>query len=494
MIRTTRGPTILILSTLCTLLAGMVAWLLATTDPIAVGEVDSQSEQSLFYRPTAPAKLARIITETDPVDVLVVAMPEQQVLGNVKKEQFFVRLLELATEYVNVVVFINKNEHDARIKIADLLSKYATHPEKVRERVEFFPAQVDTEWIRDYSPIFALAPKGEPVLLDGIYRDIRSEAQTMRSFNSLSSSFIREAVGIPDAEADRDDASMRATAREDKPTYLSDYGTFWRRNDDAAPLYFNQWFYTRHFEFARMIRTPVQLWGGDALFDNDGRLFTSTETLVLNGGEERTFRKWVKDYYSVREIVYLRPLPNSFWHIDMFFKVGESNVLLLGEFETNVTYESHYLADLHNEAMNRMRWNRKAITLKCPSARIIAVPMPRISIASVAQASEGGATEAELEVKSSEGSTVQGKRYLTVSYRSFLNSVFLRGGVGGVSAVLIPTYSGLDGMEAKVGEVYAQAFPGARLHFVNCDAMNDEFGGIHCVTATIPRFRPVHGN
>lgn len=461
----------------------LLSLLLLSSGRTVPQEVETPSEESLFFRPTPPVRTTRVITEQEPMEALVVAMPDEQVLGNSPKEEFVIRLIEISVQYVKVVVFINKNDDQVRIKA--LFAKYARHPLQLQERVEFVSAQCDTEWIRDYAPIFGIGLNGECVLLDNMYRDIRSEACTSRSLSCSEMLLTQHNVRNTNSSVERNTLHNESkNAIYNKRSYLSDYGTFWRRNDDAAPLYFNQWIYTRYFGYVRMVRTPIQLWGGDVAFDNEGRLFTSTETLILNGGNDCEFRKWIDDYYSVKHVVYLRPLPNSIWHIDLFFKLGESHTLLLGEFDEHARYESERLAEVHKEAMTRMRWNRALIALTYPKAKIIPVPMPPILFSSVAEPDDGVNARDELGNNASEKPNVKGKRYLTVCYRSFLNSVVLRGEKA--TGVLIPTHSGIELMEQRVASAYRQAFPNATLHFINCDAVNEEFGGIHCVTATIP--------
>jgi agmatine/peptidylarginine deiminase len=452
--------------------------------------IETPSEQSLFYRPTPPLRIGRVATEMEPLQAVFLAMPGGQVLGNFKKEEFFIHLTETIARYAKVVILVNKNDYNARARIEALFRKYATQPQNLRGQVEFFAAQCDTEWIRDYAPVIAFGMDGEPVLLDNMYRDLRSEAQTQRHLELVEDRFGGETVEGPPSSLDIKQSFGKDTStHSNPPKYLSDFGTFWRRNDDAAPVYFNQWLYFQRYEFARMVRTPIQLWGGDVAFDPEGRLFTSIETLALNGGEAGAFRQWIQEYYSVKEICFLRPLPNSIPHIDLFFKLGESNTILLGQFD-EASYSSRFLEDLHREAMRRMEWNTELLRRKCPGAAIVPVPMPPISLSLVAERGSQRDMPASQE-KEDPLPKVEVNRYPTVCYRSFLNSLVLRGEGEHVAAVLIPTHSGVEGMQTRVSASYKRAFPFARLHFINCDAMNDEFGGIHCVTAAIPKLRDV---
>lgn len=399
------------------------------------------TEASLLYEPTPPVALAKVFTESAPVTTLVVALPEEVVLGDARKADFFSRLIEAAVGYVKVVVLVNEDERLAIQKITELIRRHVQSPDAVLSRVTFVRAAFDTEWVRDYGPLFGAGPDGEPVLLDNMARDIRREAQTARAPVDLG--------------------YVRTPGRE---TYLSDYGHFWRRDDDAAPMYFNEILYRERFRFAPLVRPPLQLAGGDLVFTENARLLTSTQTLEINGGDERRFRRLAKDYFNVDDVLYLRPLPNSIWHVDMFFKFAGPRVALIGTFETPHATQSKYLEALQQEAAGILAWNRHLLEAHFPGLEVIGVPMPPITQTAVASTG-------------------------TVIYRSFLNSVVLNGAEGR-SAVLVPSFSGLERMEGTVEAAYRRAFPGADIHFLNADALAEDFGGIHCVTVTIPSFDP----
>jgi agmatine/peptidylarginine deiminase len=396
------------------------------------------TEASLFYNPTPALPVASVTPEFEPVSALVVALPAQ-VLGNRAKEEFFVDLIEAAARYVRVFALVNRDEHAAVPAIRALVRARTRDAEAVLARVTFVRGVVDTEWIRDYGPLFAAGQDGEPVLLDGMYRDVRSEAETARTFARLGLTKTYE----PPARGG--------------PAYLSDYGHFWRMNDDAAPLYFNEMLYLARRRFAPLVRPPLELWGGDLAFVGERRLLTSTRTLEANGGDEPRFRRLLKEYFNVDDAVYLRPLPNGIWHIDMFVKPASPRVMLLGDFAA-ASRAPGDAADLRDEAAAVIAWNKALLEARLPGVRIVSVPMPPIL-----------------------------KPATTAVYRSFLNSVVLNAG-SGRSAVLIPRFTGLEHMEPAVTRAYREAFPGADLHFINADAMVEEYAGPHCVTVTIPVF------
>jgi agmatine/peptidylarginine deiminase len=207
----------------------------------------------------------------------------------------------------------------------------------------------------------------------------------------------------------------------------------------------------------------------------------------VNGGDERRFRRLAKDYFNVDDVFYLRPLPNSIWHIDMFFKLARPGVVLLGEFGRGQATQSEYLDALQHEAAEVLAWNRRLIEARFPGVDVVPVPMPPIIYADHAGAGGAGQTglpQLDAAVESNGASVTP---LATVVYRSFLNSLVLNG-AGGRSAVVVPSFSGLEGMTSGVEAAYRRAFPGADIYFLNADALVEEFGGIHCVTVTIPSF------
>ncbi|MCC6414452.1 MAG: agmatine deiminase family protein, partial [Opitutaceae bacterium] len=84
-----------------------------------------------------------------------------------------------------------------------------------------------------------------------------------------------------------------------------------------------------------------------------------------------------------------------------------------------------------------------------------------------------------------------------VAYRTYLNALLLHNAEG-TRAVIIPRYKPqtpdeapiLAKMEQQVQTAFKEAFPGADLHWLDCDAIIDSFGAVHCITHTIPVWSP----
>lgn len=445
-----------------------------------VAEISAPTEMSLFYQPTLPVPIARVVAESSPVTALVVAMPDAQVLGNAAKEEFFRRLITIAASYVRVVVLVDEDDQSAVIRIRKLLGGDVPKAAVLLERVTFVRARVDTEWIRDYGPLFGETDNGEPVILDNMYRDLRREADTRRRFAALG------LVRTDDPELSP--ASTAANTASELPVYLSDYGHFWRRKDDAAPMYINEFLYRERGKWPNLVRPPLLLSGGDVTFTHDGRMITSTAALEANGGSEARFRELAQAYFNADDVTYLRPLPNTISHVDMFFKVVGPGVMLLGEYAGSDTWADTYLGLLERETHAVLEWNRTLIAERFPNMRIIRVPMPPLALPVRVRSSESAPTGlARLDAALAAGD-VRIRPRQTVVVRSFLNSIVLNG-IEGRSAVLVPTFTGLENIEGAVHRAYSRAMPHAQIHFVSADAVADEFGGIHCVTIAVPAWK-----
>lgn len=408
------------------------------------------------FTPTAALPLLRVTTESEPAAMLVVSLPGRRVFGDADKERFFRELIETAAQYVDVALLVDRDESFARQNIRSLFDpRYA-------DRVTIEPAVIDTEWIRDYAPFFGVGRSGAPVLLDAMTRDLQREAETERSLTALG------LVKTP-GRAEQD---------------LSDYGHFWRQNDDAAASYFGQ-LLSRQGEHIIEVRPPLQLAGGDVAFSESGHMLTSTRTLDINGGDARRLRRLARDYFNVNEVVFLRPLPETIWHIDMFVRVVGSNRVLIADIQKG-TDATGRIQSLQQRAAAVIEANRELLQAAWPALEFIPVPMPIEEKAPTRLERTGRTGVAVLD----DAVDRTGARFTPVStavYRSFVNSVFLNGGTG-PSAVLVPRFAGFEHLEPAVKNAYRQAYPGAEIHFINADPLLMDFGGIHCVTAVIPSY------
>lgn len=266
---------------------------------------------------------------------------------------------------------------------------------------------------------------------------------------------------------------------------LSDFGHFWRRNDDAAPLYFNEIIHARSRQMPPLVRTPLQLSGGDLCFLGTDVMLTSTRTLEINGGDARTFVQHAKDYFGIKQVIFLRPLPRGMWHLDMFLKPGELGSLLLGQIEPVGSGSLQDSDLLQEEARQVLEWNCDLLRSQLPASRIVRVPMP---MPPLLPATPGRTGQAATGVAQLDNAVAAGEITLKPQsplwYRSFVNSLVIRDADGVV--VLLPRFQGLTDMEPEVERAYRKIWPDATLHFIDADVLTEDFGGIHCVSVVLP--------
>src|SRR5207247_82596 len=100
-------------------------------------------------------------------------------------------------------------------------------------------------------PVFAVTSADRLCVLDSMYREIRTEPKSLTLFT----------LGPP--------------------------GRAKRVHDDQVPTVLAPQLGRRYLEQPiTVVRPPLQMWGGDLFTDGAGNGFTSTNTLVMNGGDE----------------------------------------------------------------------------------------------------------------------------------------------------------------------------------------------------------------
>jgi agmatine/peptidylarginine deiminase len=419
-------------------------------------------EESLLYAPTAPIELKGMLPETARAACVVVAMPER-LLDNPRKMDFYGRFIEEVTTTTPVVVLVNREEPGAISRITQEIARRCPPSSPARSRVSFQRAIIDSEWVRDYAPLFGAGSNGRLVLLDNMYRDVRSESATERML--LGAGLVKEPGRGMDSLS------------------LSDFGHFWRRNDDAAPMYFNEIIHARSRQLPPLVRTPLQMSGGDLCFLGTDVMLTSTRTLEINGGDARSFVQHAKDYFGIKQVLFLRPLPRGMWHLDMFLKPGETGSLLLGQIEAVGSGSLQDSDLLQEEARKVLEWNCDLLRSQLPASRIVRVPMPPLMPATTSRRGKTETGVAELDDAVAAGE-LRLKPQSPLWYRSFVNSLVIRSSDGVV--VLIPRFQGVTDMEPEVERAYREVWPDATLHFIDADVLTEDFGGIHCVSVVLP--------
>lgn len=246
----------------------------------------------------------------------------------------FVQLVKGFAPHTKVVILLQgrgKNE-DALYADISYLKNYPGGGELLGSKnVQFIQIDVSTMWVRDYGPIFIRGSDGQIFCVDARYETSRASLEEKRRAEEERLKF-EMLKGIFQALNKNNPASGQTLP--DWPAEQSD-----RLFDDVSPSLLAARLRQRNGNALRpyplnVVRPQIALDGGDFFTDGNGVGFTSTMTLQLNGGNQERLNQDFHDYFGVKDVVYLSPLPGrTVPHIDMFFKVVSPEILLLGKFD-----------------------------------------------------------------------------------------------------------------------------------------------------------------
>jgi agmatine/peptidylarginine deiminase len=505
------------------------------------------NEYKVFKAPSYPEEISRIMPEWEQTQCLVLALPYNDVFSNEAMTDYFMEIIDNTIHYTDVLVLVDEEELGSlKELIVNLeergLDKYVQN--KDHPKIEIMTVRLDSKWIRDFGPIFALKKDGTLCLLDAIYEDVRDKP-IKNEANLISA--LRDSLGIETT----------------------------RNEDDVISVYIANYLYPSFEKLHKVlkpVRPPFQLQGGDFQTDGKGNIFCSNETLIMNGGSREDVELIFKYYYGMKDITYLYPLPGqTIKHIDMFFKVIDESTIVLGEYKTDTTareeeentsmldeyetdttaiedygyeyeYKTVYDKYLQDEAQRVLEQNYSLIKQKFPHKKIIRMPMapieievrpeyialakklyyknylktkgrltPELDRADLESLQEAVVTEHRRELMS------RGRKpadlasdyvirllldfqvtYLELIlkeepdaclyiYRTYLNSTYINGERGKV--LLVPSYEDCQTMEERVREIYERVYPNTDIVFINSDEIIKQYGTIHCVTSAIPKLK-----
>jgi agmatine/peptidylarginine deiminase len=411
--------------------------------------ISNENSYRIFQRPTAPPNLK--VTPIDEYDsagyLVVVWYPSYPVI----------EIIKAAVEHTPIILVAGRDETTAETVIEDILKKLDDAGLKkylASGEIQIAPYSVDTPWIRDYGPMYVSAGQGKS-----------------------KQAFALDAVYEP----------KRYLDEELKRMVERYYGKLDRRSDESLPYHLCGELKIPTF------RPPLVLSGGN-FTTNKNVCFTSTETIVENGGNQFHVDILFKRYFGCKKVVYLEPLPGpTTKHIDMFFRVADKKTYLLANYEpkTNPSTAGDFF---QNEAHLRMERNMKL--LKADSINIVRVDMPQIikyqDEKKISLRFENyGDTEdkADEYSNSSLGSmkTSEDEKG-TIVYRSLLNYLHLR---GKTDLLLVPFYREerlmMKTYKESFERIMKQIYPGVQIKFIDSDRLIEGQGAIHCITNVIPR-------
>jgi agmatine/peptidylarginine deiminase len=203
------------------------------------------------------------------------------------------------------------------------------------KNVQFVQIGVSSKWVRDYGPIFIRGADGQILCVDPRYETTRTSLEEKRRAAEQRRQQSDMVKGLVQALSKNDpEAGKAAQAYANESANYRD-----RLYDDVSPSLLAARLRQRSGNVLRpyplnVVRPPLALDGGDFFTDGNGIGFTSIATLQLNGGNQEQLNEVFREYFGVKDVVYLNPLPGrTVPHIDMFFKVVSPELILLGKFD-----------------------------------------------------------------------------------------------------------------------------------------------------------------
>lgn len=484
----------------------------------------SDSYDAVHRDSTEPVAIERLILPWEKSRAVALALPVGEFGENPELAKVFQDTL--AALLPRLEVFAYHHRLDRRL-LGDFLVRLESDERISRHMDNLVLESSDafSIWMRDFGPQFALGADGHLVLLDPSVGD--PEASRGLLF---------------DVKTERDPLQQHFRMTEELTNLRGLEGS------DRLPGLMSGLIESRWDRRTRLSRPPLFLQGGDFLPVSEDVALISASTLRANGGRAASFREAVSQYYGVEKVAFLENLPGkTIEHLDFIVQPIREGVILLAEPPVGIGDERSYHRLLKRELAQRFSRNEASIRKLVPAAEIVRLPMPPPALDTETQVrhelflnalqvfvtreriamrvdlqgamsdwasfSINPRIESKLaEVTGADWKTAVGQKrviefYLgssfekllerhveaQVSYRSYVNSLYVNAGEGN-ELVLVPRFKPLNEKEAElfpvlerqVEEAYALTCPDAEFVWIDCTALTDFMGMVHCYSLTIP--------
>ncbi len=293
---------------------------------------------------------------------------DDEVLNTLSYAHTLLKIMDDLSRQTDVVVLVSglgRNE-DAIQEAIELIKGFPNGATLLNSsRIQFVQVPVKTKWVRDYGPIFVKGADGKIICVDPRYQTGRQSLEQKRELARMKD-LVRAIVKQHAKDAQEKKEETESTNEEE--TEEQDENSEYRENrlfDDVSPSLLAARLRQRNKESLlpypiNVVRPPLALSGGDFFTDGRGVGFTSTDTLQSNGGNVELINQVFKEYFGIKEVVYLQPLPGStVKHIDMFFKPVTDRILLLGKYEGSGA--GAYGPNLQAEAQRVLAYNLRIL-------------------------------------------------------------------------------------------------------------------------------------
>jgi agmatine/peptidylarginine deiminase len=303
--------------------------------------------------------------EWDKCRSLLLAL-SSEVLFDTLSMNYYLELIGSAIKVTNVKVLINESDRNMQGRFLIMLRNNGLYKflncKGDGNNIEIILASFKGKWIRDYGPVIAYNDQMELCLLDAIY-------------------YERNAYSITNTTSIWDDlSSYNRVPIETNPGNARGF-------DDAVSIYLSSYYNASHDNPAKLVIVPLQLWGGDYQCDSKGNVFTSSNTLLMNGGIKDEVDSIFKSYYGAKTVTYLHPLPGpTIKHIDMFLKLVNDSTMILGKYlesfipDDRDSLNAIYLENVQADVNRLLDLDSVLIKKKFPYMKIIRIPMPQLKI------------------------------------------------------------------------------------------------------------------
>lgn len=292
-------------------------------------------------------------------DALPGVSDEGSLLTEISHAHTFLQIVKSFVPHTKVLILLQgqgQNEDSLYRGIA-IIKNFPGGREVLNSKnVQFVQIGISSKWVRDYGPIFIRGADGQLFCVDPRYETNRTSLEEKRRGAEQRRQFELLKRLVQSMNNNNLEAGKTELADAEDPPDNRD-----RLFDDVSPSLLAARLRQRSGNVLRpyplnVVRPPIALDGGDFFTDGNGIGFTSTATLQLNGGNQEQLNQVFREYFGVKDVVYLNPLPGlTVKHIDMFFKVVSPEIILLGRFE-DIGHDSQGAA-LQAEARRVLSYN-----------------------------------------------------------------------------------------------------------------------------------------
>jgi agmatine/peptidylarginine deiminase len=478
-----------------------------------------------FSESTEAISIEHLALPWEPVQAVVVVIPLKEWQSDPELARIFSDMVAALLPRVSVIGLYHENDYRLLgdwMRSMEADSRIVDHLEKL----ELVASEPYSLWARDFVPLFGRGSNGQLVAVDSSFLPVR------RMMNNLQN-----------AKSEFDPVQQYLSLRDGAAELKG------RRGSDHVSAALVPFLETRLQVPTALSRPPVYLLGGDILLGGSKTALVSADSLMENGGRSEAFKQSLRDYYGVTDVYALENLPgDSIEHLDFIMQPLGEDVIVVARPPASFGTGRSYHRYLERELKARLERNRAHLEQIFPKHRFVELPMlppllddeaavvnqlllhcierianqrglpfwpeSREGVDPLSEESLGPdlARAARIAlglfdwdnpvarreaVQSYLGQAIEelAARHVEehVNYRSYVNSLLVRTATGN-DCLLVPRFqpqnvneqSLVARLEHEVEEAYGEALPGVALIWIDCTALTDFLGAVHCLTATVP--------